>query len=266
MNIADFLWLWGQDAGTHHEAVDKNGNMLWKLPGINRMTPCEGAEFFGIINMCRVTMLNKPEPPFDNEMEKLSRCKKVAWSIIGDEGSKRTNGGKSDIDEVLRLAAKYRNVTGGIMDDFFTPERRAVYTPSVLRGFADRLHGAGLDLWTVIYEHQLDLPVDDQLKECDIVSFWTWRAENLSRLEENMSRLESKISKKQKIYAGCYMWDYGGKDIMPLETMEYQLEVYKKWLFDGRIEGIVLCSNCIADIGLEAVDFTKQWIEQNKEI
>ena len=79
-------------------------------------------------------------------MDKLSGCNKVAWSIIGDEGSHRTDSGNSDIEEVLRLASKYSNITGGIMDDFFTPERRTVYTSSVLRGFADKLHGAGLDL------------------------------------------------------------------------------------------------------------------------
>ena len=62
------------------------------------------------------------------------------------------------------------------------------------------------------------------------------------------------------------MWDYGGKCEMSLENMEFQLEIYKKWLIEGRIRGIVLCSNCIADIGLSAVDFTKKWIEQNKEI
>lgn len=266
MNLTDYLWLWGQDSGTHHSVVDKDGNSMWRLPGENKMEPREGAEYLGIPNMCRIAMGNKPEPPFDGEMEKLSGMKKVAWSIIGDEGSKRNYGGQTDIDEVLKLAGKYDSLVGGVMDDFFGPERRNTYTPSVLHALADKLHGAGLDLWSVIYEHQLDLPIEAQLGECDIVSFWTWKGENLRNLEENLSILESKITDKQTLYAGCYFWDYGGKAPMPMELMKYQLEVYKKWLQEGRIQGIIFCSNCIADIGLETVEYTKKWIEDNKEI
>lgn len=262
MKLADYLWIWGQDAGTHHAV----GNNAWMLPGENRMGPVEGAEYLGIPNMCRIAMSNKPEPPFDDEMDKLSGMKKVAWSIIGDEGSKRNYDGCTDIDEVLKLAEKYDNLVGGVMDDFFCEKRRDTYTPEVLRGLADRLHEANLDLWSVIYEHQLDLPVEAQIEECDIVSFWTWKAENLRNLEENLAKLEGKVTDKQTLYAGCYFWDYGGKAPLSMELMEYQLEVYKKWLKEGRIQGIIFCSNCIADIGLETVEYTRKWIEDNKEI
>jgi len=30
----------------------------------------------------------------------------------------------------------------------------------------------------------------------------------------------------------------------------------------GEIEGIILCSNCIADLGIEAVEWTRQWIRK----
>ena len=67
MNLKEKLWIWGQDAGTHHLVL----NNAWNLPGENKMGPVEGANYLGIPNMCRVAMGNKPEPPFDNEMEKL---------------------------------------------------------------------------------------------------------------------------------------------------------------------------------------------------
>ena len=101
---------------------------------------------------------------------------------------------------------------------------------------------------------------------CDVVTFWTWRAEDLIKMEENLAKVESQLTKGQKIYAGCYMHDYGDCKEMPVETMTYQLEVYKRWIQEGRIEGIIICSNCIADIGLPAVDVTKKWIEDNQEI
>ncbi|MBQ7794155.1 MAG: hypothetical protein IJ366_06505, partial [Clostridia bacterium] len=187
----DCLWLWGQDAGTHHE--------MSPLPGENKMGPVEGAEFLGIPNMCRVVMGNKPEPPFDKEMDKLTDCRKVVWSIIGDTGSERMDDGISELDEVLKLAEKYDNLTGGVMDDFFSEKRKAIYTPEVVRGFADRLHKAKLDLWCVLYEHQVDTDVQAWIDECDVISFWTWCSENLNKLEENIAKVEKMAGKGQKI-------------------------------------------------------------------
>jgi hypothetical protein len=43
-DLADRVWLWGQTPGTHHRVERFN------LPGVNRMTPIQGCEFFGIRN------------------------------------------------------------------------------------------------------------------------------------------------------------------------------------------------------------------------
>lgn len=262
MKLKERLWIWGQDAGSHHLVF----NNAWNLPGENKMGPVEGANYLGIPNMCRVTMGSKPEPPFDDEMEKLKDFDNVVWSIIGDNESKRNDNGGSDLEEVIKLSKKYDNLVGGIMDDFFSEKRMAVYTPEVIGQYTKALHDAGLKLWTVYYDHQLDLDLEEWLNLCDVVTFWTWRAEDLSKMEENLAKVESQLTKGQKIYAGCYMHDYGDCKEMPVETMEYQLEVYKRWLQEGRIEGIIFCSNCIADIGLPAVDVTRKWIADNQEI
>ncbi|HOJ10432.1 MAG TPA: hypothetical protein PK733_07560 [Clostridiales bacterium] len=58
------------------------------------------------------------------------------------------------------------------------------------------------------------------------------------------------------------MWDYGGKNPMPIDLMQYQLDKYYEWLKSGEIDGIIFCSNCIADLGLEAVDITREWIKK----
>ncbi len=72
--LKEKLWLWGQDAGSHHAAA---GNQLWKLPGINKMEPAAGAAYLGIKNMCRVVMCGTPAPPFDSESEKLRAMHQV---------------------------------------------------------------------------------------------------------------------------------------------------------------------------------------------
>ena len=120
MKIKDRIWLWGQDVMSHHQVGPRKEN-IWNLPGINRMNPAEGARFLGIRNMCRVVMNGSPKPPFDSEMEKLSGCGQVIWSVLGDSGSDRSGNVQDDLAELLRLSKYYPKLTGGILDDFFRP-------------------------------------------------------------------------------------------------------------------------------------------------
>ena len=62
--------------------------------------------------------------------------------------------------------------------------------------------------------------------------------------------------------AGCYMWNYGEKCPLTAEQMQHQLDVYLKYLRSGELEGMILCSNCIADIGLPTVEQTRRWIDR----
>ncbi len=254
----DSFWIWGQDPGTHHKIT------AWNIPGVNKMDAAEGAKYLGIPNICRIAMGNLPEPPFDGEMDKLTDFPKVAWSIIGDSDTTRTSNGGSDIDEVMKLADKYPNLVGGVMDDFFSYEsRRNAYTPDVLHGYAEKLHSKGLDLWSVIYEREIVEEYKDRLNECDIVSMWTWRSENINNLEENLEKLEKLLTKGQKIFAGCYLWDYGNCGPIPMELMKKQVETYARWIEDGRIHGIIVCSNCVADVGLDTAEYIRSWIAEN---
>lgn len=255
------LWIWGQDAGSHHEAADG----VFKLPGVNKMEPKEGCDYLGIPNICRVGMSGKPEPPFDDEAEKIKDAPKVVWSIIGDNGSLRNDDGSDDTEAVIEVAKKYPNIVGAVMDDFLSEKRRAVYSPEIIGDRAEMLHNAGLKLWTVIYENELIETSEPYLDKCDVITFWTWYSELLTDVEKNLAKLKSMLHKNQKIYLGCYMWDYGNSQLMPMDRMKYQLELYKKLIEAGEVEGIIFCSNCIADIGLDAVEYTRKWIAENAE-
>jgi hypothetical protein len=59
------------------------------------------------------------------------------------------------------------------------------------------------------------------------------------------------------------MWDYGGggKPIA-LAQMEHQFDLGLGWLRAGRIEGIVALATCICDVGLEAVEWTREWVRK----
>ena len=260
--LKDNFWLWGQNAGSHHRGSPEKG---YKLPGTNRMEAAEGGKYFGIPNCCRVAMMAGPVPPFDAESEKLKDFKQVVWSILGAGGGVKLNeDGWGDLNEVIRQAKLHPNVTGGILDDFCSKKRLGVFTPERLGEIRAKMRaevGRPMDLWVVWYKSQLDDPVQAHLDACDVITFWTWEAKDLKNLDANMARVIAMTPGKRHL-AGCYMWDYGGRQPMPLDLMKYQCEKYYQWMQEGKIEGIIFCSNCIADLGLEAVAWTRQWIAE----
>jgi len=60
--LKDCFWLWGQDAGRHHKGSPEGG---YRVPGKNNLGPREGADYFGIDRILRVSMSNGPFPQFD---------------------------------------------------------------------------------------------------------------------------------------------------------------------------------------------------------
>jgi hypothetical protein len=249
----DHLWLWGHVAGSH--------NAQYGLPGPSRVTPAEAARDLGIPNVILVVLGGKPEPPFEPHAEALRPLRRVVWSIVGDSSSTR-NDERTDLDEVLPLADRFPNLTGAMMDDFFhapDPQGRvARYGVDDLAGFRQRLHAARrpLDLWVVVYTHQLGLPIADHLAQCDVVTLWTWRAADLPGLADRFARLESLAPRTRKVL-GCYMWDYGASQPMPLDAFQRQCEAGLRWLDEGRIEGMIFLASCICDLGLDTVEWLR---------
>ena len=259
MCIRDSFWLWCHEERSHNEN--------WGLPRPSRITPTEAAHYLGIPNAIMVVYGGRPEPPFDQHALAMSSLRRVVWSIVGDSSSKR-NDETTDLDEVLRLAGKYPNIAGAMMDDFFHPPdpsdaegRVARYSVADLAGFRERLHGGPrpLDLWVVLYTHQLDLPVRDHLGQCDVATLWTWKAADLVNLEESFARFED-VSLGVRKVLGCYMWDYGIRQPMPLELFQHQYRLGTEWLRQGRIEGMIFLASCVCDLELETVEWLRREI------
>jgi hypothetical protein len=254
--LSDSFWLWGQTAGSHHE------NNAFGLPGVNTMSPREGCDFLGIEKCLRVSMGSfGPIPPFDKEAEKIKDLNEVVWSAIGADG--RHKNDNSDIDEVIRMAEIYPNVSGAVLDDFFTvkPPKHSV---SSVKSMAAKLHNfkkRRLDLWVVWYAKELDTNIDEYLDSFDVVTLWTWKGSDLLNLDSNIQKFIEKTPGKRHL-VGCYMWNYGEKKPLTVDQMKYQLDRCYSWLKLGKIEGLVFCSNCIADIGLDAVEYTRKWISE----
>jgi hypothetical protein len=199
----------------------------------------------------------------------MKGLKRVVWSVVGDAGSSRTDEGDGDLEEVLRQAARHSNVVGGILDDFLRPSRRELFSPNQIGAMQNRLHTAvdrSLDLWVVLYEHELDMPVGPYLDKCDVITFWTWYgADNLPSLKNNLRRVIDATPGKRRL-AGCYMWDYGACRPLTTELMELQCETYLSFIQGGELDGIIICSNCIADVGIPEADWMREWVHEHARV
>lgn len=251
------MWLWGHDAGSH----DGCG-----LPKKSRMTPLEGAMYLGIPNVCRVVYGGKPEPPFEQDALALDCLGKVVWSVIGDSSSKRNDGG-TDAAEVGIAARSHPNIIGGITDDFLNPARIALYSPKDLRGIKRTMTenaGRDMQLWTVIYTTELTETAVPYLAECGAASLWTWRPGDIGEIRENFAKMRALFGPKP-VLGGCYLWDYSAGREMPEEPLRRQLDFYYGELLSGAIEGVIFCSNNVADIGLKSVRMVREWIAEHKD-
>ena len=262
MKLRDLFWIWGHHPGAHHTG---EAGALFKVPGENRMGPWEGAEYLGIPNCCRVVFNGFPQPPFDEESSRLQNFKKLVWSVLGDVSSKRNDESGDDLDEVLRQAAKFPNVTGGVLDDLFRPASKdARLTPEQLRFMAKKLHSGPrrLSLWLVYYAALFEIDYTAHLEAVDGITFWSWNSAELAKAEENLNRIIAMTPGKEH-YAGCYLFNYG--DCRPLtgEEMVFQMELYYKFLKEKKIDGVIVCSNNIVDTGLEAPAYLRQWLKEH---
>jgi hypothetical protein len=256
-SLRNNLWLWGQTPNSHHAGG------IYQLPGNNHMTATEGCEFFGISNCCRVAMGTGPFPPFDEESRQLAHLNQVVWSIIGAGGVRRNEDRNGDLEEVIRQARHFPNINGAVLDDFFSERRIALYPPERIAEIRRRLNEGSersMDLWIVWYDREIDVPVQPYLEICDVITYWTWYGKNLDRLEEYLDRMIAATPGKRRL-VGCYLWNYGEKCPLSPQQMQHQLDVYLKYLRAGLLEGMILCSNCCADIGLHTVDQVKAWID-----
>ena len=115
----------------------------------------------------------------------------------------------------------------------------------------------------MFYDTDLSKPISDKAREFDVTTYWNWFGESLYTLDEDVKKMRE-IAGGGRIMLGMYMFDYGNKKPYSDDDMKMQIEKMQKKLEDGEIEGIILCSNCIADIGLSAVDITKKWLDELK--
>jgi len=247
--VRDKIWLWSVFAG---------GDNRYGLPKPSRMTPAEAAYYLGIVNLFFIRSGGIPAlEMFDQYAISFRPLKRVIWSLVGAGGKTAADARKLS----LQLPHRFPNITGFIMDDFFHRDGTGSLTPEELKDLRKQLviDGRKRDLYVVMYQHLMEIPVQEYLQYCDKITFWTWQSERLADLEKNFARLE-KLAPKHGKLLGCYMWDYPNRAAVPMEAMKHQCKLGLRWLHKGRIEGLIFLGNTVCDLELDVVEWVRRWI------
>lgn len=247
--VRDRLWIWTHAPGAHNEG--------YNLPRPSRMTPAEGAFYLDVPNLLMIRYLGEPAMPFDPYAISFRPLKRVVWSLTGASGETS----EEERNHVLDLARRFPNVVGFVMDDFFQNDGQGALAPEQLRSLRSQLtiDSVKRELYVVLYQHQLELPIQSHLDYCDKITFWTWKSEDIQTLERSFDRFEI-VAPSQGKLLGCYLWDYGNLAPMPLHLLKKQCALGREWMRQGRIEGMIFLASNVCDIELETVEFTRQWI------
>jgi hypothetical protein len=257
--VRDRLWLFGSPTGSTAPHTGRR----------TVMSPAEGAIYLGIPNIYMnqanagpEAKLGRFEPPFEQYAVALRLFKRVLWGLVGSGGFTTPEERK----EGLELILKTPNFVGAHLDDFFTSKadgKRAVLTLDELRQIRETLKAAGrpLETYSTYYTTLLKLPLDDYLKLLDGVTFWTWKPEDLVHLASNVAKVKE-AAPHLKVILGCYLVDFTKKVSIPIPAMQRQCEFGLDALQQKRIEGMMFLSNGVMDVGFEAVDWTREWIQK----
>lgn len=251
IKVIDKLWNWGHLEGSHNKVCNMECNM----------SPEQFAEEYGIRNSFIVSYGGNIQPPYADLAKRMSSLKQIKWSVLGDASTPLPEDRLGNTADVLEVAKTAQNITGGVVDDFFSPKRLERFTPEVLAEIKDSLNKNDLDFWCVLYRRELDEKLIPYLDCFDGVSFWIWDDTEIADVEEYLENLFS-IVKDKKIMLGIYLYDYSHNRPMTEDLFRKQMTLYFDLLEKGKIEGIIFCSNTIGDSDLDSCRILKEYIAE----
>ena len=158
-----------------------------------------------------------------------------------------------------RLSIDFPNIVGGIVDDFSTAVKNARMPVDLMKETYTSLKcsNTSLRLLAVVYTMHLDLDFSAYLPYIDLINLWVWKASDLIDLDKYMEKAK-RVFPGKPIHLGLYLYDYGDTcDTLPLNLIQFQFERARKYLEDGRIEGLHLLGSYLKQ---ELHSEQAQWI------
>ena len=267
--VRERLWIWGHPAGVY------NGSYLQPLKRASTIEPVAAAQSMGIKNMIFVRYEGSRPPPFDAYYTPFKKLDRVYWSLVAAGGGTS----QTEREAAFALAEKNANLKGFILDDFFhepveatrpiplagagTPSAPSL-SPAELHALGQRqVGGRKLPLMAVIYTRPGQAGGPGHIAEVDELCLWTWRPADLDTWRP--------ISPPWKNWppASGSTWavtcTISTSKPLPVAVMRRQVELGYQWLRARRIAGMIFLATPNVDVGLEAVEWTRQWIRTTGE-
>lgn len=251
MKLKEKFWNWGHLEGSHNECTGLNCSM----------TPEGFAEEYGIRNSFIVSYGGNIQPPFDGLASRLSSLREIKWSVLGNASTPLPDAELGNTEDIISVIDISENITGGVVDDFFSEERMKRFPPEVLSKIRSRLNEKGLDFWCVLYAHELDRDLERYLDCFDGITLWVWHSKDMPNAAEYVEKMIS-LAKGKPIMLGIYTFDYAAGAVeMDPELFKQQLLLYAGYLKENKIEGIIVCSSTIGDADLETNKILKGFLQ-----
>ena len=241
-------WIWGHPTNSLVGCA--------KIPEGNLTGPVEGMHQLNAENVFWIHFGRVAENRRESAEQMEANCQKFGWRLTPGR----------NVDLVLREAQEFSHLKVAAYDDFFCPEWvennwTAHPAPSV-REDRRRLNEAGVELWCVHYERHIDRDIEEYLDAFDGFTFWFWNQREPEEYEAALKKFIEKTPGKRRML-GVYLYDFGRGCPARADLVERELNLVKELLRDGTIEGFILHTNAVADLGYEAYDRAVAWMAEH---
>ena len=257
MKLRDKFWLWGHPEGRY--------NYMYKCLGTqtSRMSPIEGCSCLGVNNLFMVPVgigLNKRQYNWA-----ARGLREVAWECY-DAATK-----PEKIETYIEEAKDFKNIGSVVFDDFVRGGEYKKIPVENLWNIRERLHNnevRHLNMWMVLYTQEFGLNEEDDKDFCryiepfDGVTMWTWKESDVPLIPEKFE-IFKKMTPNQRRLAGCYLFNFGEGKPATYDAVKWQLDWYREKIYEGELEGVIMHTNTMADLDLEAYNAAFEWMDEH---
>jgi hypothetical protein len=96
----------------------------------------------------------------------------------------------------------------------------------------------------------------------DGIIMWTWKEKDVVLIPEKFEIFKKQTPNNKRMF-GCYLWNFGENKPATREAVLWQLDFYREKIMLGEAEGVVLHTNTMADLDLDAYDAAVEWMQLN---
>ncbi len=255
MLLRERFWLWGHPEGRYNNAFGNTGT--------SRMTPMEACLYLGVKNTFMVPVgVDVNRRQYNKSFKTL---RQVGWECF-DAGND-----PSVVEPLIAEAADFPNIGCVVFDDFVRLALSKPVSVENLNKVKERLKTGGarpLDMWMVLYTCEfgrsdtVDADTMRYIEPFDGIIMWTWEEKDVPLIPEKYEIFKKMTPNNRRMF-GCYLWNFGEKKPATREAVLWQLDFYREKILAGEAEGVVLHTNTMADLDLDAYDAAVEWMEKH---